>query len=307
MSLKTDALICLFQRTASLGSFGSLENSLSINSASSFDLIDAGSEPEQSVKTQNKLSALPSLPRSSVDLCNAPATSQTIPSVSNIAHLTESSATSSLDFFQHSPISTNQTPGSHQMPQTPASGLDLFAEVPTQQSAAPSGDNTLKNEGWATFDMPQHTAPAGSEEFTPVTTPFPDANSLNLFSGMPQQQSDALSNKSSSDAVIHKNDGWAAFDMPQHTAPIGPDTLGNYSPLLSLLQGPSVQGSTLNGLSFPYSDGQGAYPSMPAPLHEGNQNAEATPSGSSEASDFNSNRMMKIEWHLCLKLICSFP
>nr|GMD48053.1 probable ADP-ribosylation factor GTPase-activating protein AGD14 [Ipomoea batatas] len=272
------------QRTASLGSFGSLENSLSINSASSFDLLDTGSEPEQSVKTHhNKLSPLPSLPRSSVDLSSAPATSQTIPSVSNIAHLTQSSVTSSLDLFQHSPISTDQTPGSHQMPQAPASGLDLFPEVPTQQSAGPSGDNTLKNEGWATFDMPQHTAPVGSEEFTQVTTPFPDANSLNLFSGMPQQQSDALSNKSSSDAVIHKNDGWAAFDMPQHTAPIGADTsLGNYSPLLSLLQGPSVQGSTLNGLSFPYSDAQGAYPSMPAPLHEGNQNAEATPSGSSE-------------------------
>nr|GMD46487.1 probable ADP-ribosylation factor GTPase-activating protein AGD14 [Ipomoea batatas] len=219
--------VFLSPRTASLGSFGSLENSLSINSASSFDLLDTGSEPEQSVKTHhNKLSPLPSLPRSSVDLSSAPATSQTIPSVSNIAHLTQSSATSSLDLFQHSPISTDQTP------------------------AGPSGDNTLKNEGWATFDMPQHTAPAGSEEFTQVTTPFPDANSLNLFSGMPQQQSDALSNKSSSDAVIHKNDGWAAFDMPQHTAPIGADTLGNYSPLLSLLQDPSVQVASLQWKAF---------------------------------------------------------
>ncbi|VFQ67477.1 unnamed protein product [Cuscuta campestris] len=273
------------QRIASLGSFGSLDNSLSFNSVSSFDLTEAGSEPEQSVKIHhNKLSALPSLPQSSLDLCNAPATSQTIPSASNVANFTESSSASQFDLFKHLPTSPDPTLGSCQMPHIPASGLELFSSmVPNQQSDTQSSNNTLINEGWATFDMPQDTAPVGSEKFTPVfAAPLSDGNSLKLFSGIPSPTPDAVSIKGPSDAVIHMNDGWTAFDMPHQMEPIGPGAfLENNSPHLSLLHFPSIQGSTPNGPSFPYSEAQGGFPSVPASSHGGIQNAEATPSGSS--------------------------
>ncbi|CAH9134831.1 unnamed protein product [Cuscuta epithymum] len=260
------------QRTASSGSFGSFDNSVSFNSVSSSDLIDAGSEPEHSAKTHhNKLSALPSLPHLPVDIRNAPGTSQTIPSVSNVAHLTESSSTSSVDLFQQLSASTNPSLDSHQVSHIPASGFDLFSsEVPNQQSAAPFG-NTLKNEGWATFDTPQHNAPVGNEKFTPAfAAPLPDP--LKLFSGMPHQQSDAVYNKSPSNVVTHMDGGWTAFDMPNHTAQIGSGSLENYS----------HHSSPLSGLFFPHPDVQGGYPSMPAPLHGGIQNNEATLHGSSE-------------------------
>ncbi|XP_027070839.1 probable ADP-ribosylation factor GTPase-activating protein AGD14 isoform X6 [Coffea arabica] len=47
-----------------------------------------------------------------------------------------------------------------------SSSMDLFSEIPQQPPAASLDDKSLKvipqNEGWATFDTPQHSAPVGN-------------------------------------------------------------------------------------------------------------------------------------------------
>ncbi|KAL2464484.1 putative ADP-ribosylation factor GTPase-activating protein AGD14 [Forsythia ovata] len=183
------------QRTASSGSFGSFDsNSMSFKSVNSFNLLEIASESDQSAETtHNKLSSLPSQPQRSVsgnfdglDLFSAPFAPQNVTSASPAAGVTqfpESSPAQSVDLFQQASIPSVPTFISRPPSQTvPSSSLDLFAEMPQQQSSAGSNgkisEAMSKNEGWATFDMPQNTSSMGIEKSTPAIIPSSDRSFL---------------------------------------------------------------------------------------------------------------------------------
>ncbi|XP_022899618.1 probable ADP-ribosylation factor GTPase-activating protein AGD14 isoform X2 [Olea europaea var. sylvestris] len=183
------------QRTASLGSFGSFDSSsMPFTSVNSFNLLEIASESEQSAETShNKLSSTPSQPQCSIsgnfdglDLFSAPFAPQNVTSASLAACMTkfpESSPAQSVDLFQQSSIPSVPTLISHQPSQTlPSSSLDLFAEMPQQQfSACYNGKFSKamsKNEGWATFDIPQNTSSMGIENSTSATKPSSDRSFL---------------------------------------------------------------------------------------------------------------------------------
>ncbi|CAK9160009.1 unnamed protein product [Ilex paraguariensis] len=168
---------------ASSGSFGF-----------SVSLVDVASEPEQSVGIQDdKLSTFPSLPRLSLtansgglDLFNPSSVPQTISSTSSATDLfqfPEALFNPSVDLFQPSPISAVPTLNSKQPSQISTySSVGFFSEMPQQQAAASLNESSLgviKNEGWATFDMPQHLAPRlGIENSIPATLPSSDGGTL---------------------------------------------------------------------------------------------------------------------------------
>lgn len=292
------------QRTASCGSVESFDsNSLSFKSVNSVGLADATSDLKQTVETHSsKLSTSPSLPQSSgpgnsntTDLFNAPLFPQNAPpTVSTKSHLPVSLPNGSIDLFQPS-ISAGPIGNSHQpLVALPPSSLDLFSEVPNLPSAAnadgkPSCEVTSKNEGWAIFDMPQHAATTGIEQFTVAPTP---AYGHNSFDFLPEKTQQSVTEKSL-DVVPERNDGWATFDVPQHETLTGSnnfisnniqlkgDSQPNLDPTLSVMQwtspvesaphGPAVRDSTSCALDL----------SMPAPFHGGVQNVEATPSARS--------------------------
>ncbi|KAA8516290.1 hypothetical protein F0562_016583 [Nyssa sinensis] len=164
------------QRTASSSSFGSFDgNSMSLKSVNSVSLVDVTSEPVKSTGIHHdKLSTFPSFPQSSVsgnfgglDLFNAPFVPQTATSsvaAIDLFQLQETSSTPSLDLFEPSSISSVPAVNAHPPSQTSTlPSLDLFSEIPQQQSAATldkkSPDVVIpKNDGWATFDVPQSVA-----------------------------------------------------------------------------------------------------------------------------------------------------
>lgn len=293
------------QRTASSGSFESFDsNSLSFKSVNSVGLADVTSESKQTIETHSfKLSTFPSLLRSSgpgnsnaPDLFNAPSVPQAAPpTVSTKSHLPVSLPNGSTDLFQPS-ISTGPIGNSHQPSLTlPPSSLDLFSDVPNPPSAAsadekPSFEATPKNEGWATFDMPQNAATTGIEQFTLVTAPAYGHNSFDLLPENTQQQSDVKSSEMSLDMVPERNDGWATFDVPQHVAHTGNndftsnkiqlkgDSQLNLDPTFSVMQWPSQVESAPHGPAVGDSTACALNLSMPAPFHGGVQNVEATPS-----------------------------
>nr|XP_016433754.1 PREDICTED: probable ADP-ribosylation factor GTPase-activating protein AGD14 [Nicotiana tabacum] len=298
------------QRTASSGSFESFDsNSLSFKSVNSVGLGDATSESKQTIEIRSsKLSTFPSLPRSSAlgnsdapDLFNSPSVPQPAPpTVSTKSQLPVSLPNASMDLFQPS-VSTGQIGNSHQPSRTlPPSSLDIFSEVPNLPSAAsadekPSCEVTSKNEGWATFDMPQHAATTGMEQFTLTPTPAYGHNSFDFLPNKTQQQSGVTSTKNTLDVVPERNDGWATFDMPQHIALTGSnnftsnkiqlegDSQPNLDPTFSVMQWPSPVGSAPHGPSVRDSTACALNLSMPASFHGGVQNVEATPSGRNTA------------------------
>ncbi|KAG2685386.1 hypothetical protein I3760_10G123000 [Carya illinoinensis] len=146
------------QRTASLGSFGSMDsNSLSRNSYNLGGLTDVVSEPEQSAVTfENKVSTFPqssiySQHSGSLDLFQTPLVSEPEPS-----------AASSFDSLQAPAASAQQ------------SVTNLDKETP--QSSVP------ENGGWATFDTPKPTPSvthAGNPN--PEHLPSSDVGSLEKF------------------------------------------------------------------------------------------------------------------------------
>ncbi|XP_077226431.1 putative ADP-ribosylation factor GTPase-activating protein AGD14 isoform X2 [Tasmannia lanceolata] len=123
-------------RTASSGSFGSFDsNSMSLKSVNSGSLVDIVIEPEQSIGTQQSgTSPFSSLPQSSAST-----------SFSNQAPFNSS-------FTQ--PPSTTSIPS-----------IDLFGDFThqcqstTYSEQKPSAIPIPANEGWATFDLPQHATP----------------------------------------------------------------------------------------------------------------------------------------------------
>ncbi|PIA48617.1 hypothetical protein AQUCO_01400893v1 [Aquilegia coerulea] len=144
------------QRTTSSGSFGSFDS----NSVNSGSLIDVVSEPEQSAGTQlGGRAPVLSVQKSSVsvnsvgmDLFSAQVVQQSIGLSSPSIDLFEKPASSiapSQDLFK--PSDTKLAPA-----------IDLFAGITHQSSVASSSEQKpavasfQQDDGWATFDVPQH-------------------------------------------------------------------------------------------------------------------------------------------------------
>ncbi|KAJ7976468.1 Arf GTPase activating protein [Quillaja saponaria] len=169
------------QRTASSGSFGSMDsNSLSFKSYNSGGLVDFFSELEQpSGSLQDKLSTVPqpSGPAISVswDLSNAPVAQEPASSASSVDlfQLQASPQASSVDLFQPSLFPSATSTLVNQPSQTSQSSVvDFFADI-SQQQLAVTLDNKSpelsipKNEGWATFDRPPPTTSTAYVENPP--------------------------------------------------------------------------------------------------------------------------------------------
>ncbi|KAG5556155.1 hypothetical protein RHGRI_006696 [Rhododendron griersonianum] len=243
------------QRTASLGSFGSFDsNPMSPKSVS---LVDASSEPAVSCgHHQNHQYAVPSLPQSSVsgnfgglDLFDAPFVPQPITSASAVDffQLPVTTSTPPVDLYQPSSISSAPVSHAPQPTQTTPS-LDLFSDMPQQQPAAiltnKSPDVTPKDEGWATFDLPQFVAPnLGIEGSTPAVAPPTDEGSLGKFdspllpsttlqwpafqdsnvhgpSSVTNPWDEGLNNVQISDDVLNTQ-SWNAFEDASGNLPLG--------------------------------------------------------------------------------------
>ncbi|KAE9465775.1 hypothetical protein C3L33_02322, partial [Rhododendron williamsianum] len=244
------------QRTASLGSFGSFDsNPMSPKSVS---LVDASSEPAVSCgHHQNHQYAVPSLPQSSVsgnfgglDLFDAPFVPQPITSSSAVDffQLPVTTSTPPVDLYQPSSISSALVSHAPQPTQTTPS-LDLFSDMPQQQPAAiltnKSPDVTLKDEGWATFDLPQFVAPnLGIEGSTPAVAPPTEEGSLGKFdspllpsttlqwpafqdsnvhgpSSVTNPWDEGLNNVQISDDVLNTQKSWNAFEDASGNLPLG--------------------------------------------------------------------------------------
>ncbi|KAK2966002.1 hypothetical protein RJ640_011620 [Escallonia rubra] len=158
------------QRTTSSGSFGSVNsNSMSFKSVTSVSSVELSVEPEQSVgANQNKLSTFPSLPRSSVsrnsdgiDVLTGLYVPQTVASTTpaiDLFQLAETPLNVAVNFFEPSQISHQQSQSSL------SSSLDCPSNMAQRQSGKTLNGNSpdeliQKNEGWATFDTPQHIEP----------------------------------------------------------------------------------------------------------------------------------------------------
>ncbi|KAG6639769.1 hypothetical protein CIPAW_10G124600 [Carya illinoinensis] len=214
------------QRTASLGSFGSMDsNSLSRNSYNLGGLTDFVSEPEQSAVTfENKVSTFPqssiySQHSGSLDLFQTPLVSEPEPSAASSFDSLQAPAASaapSLDLFQPSLISPAPSVNAYQPPQTfPLSSLDLFEGISQQQSVTNLDKETPQlsvpeNGGWATFDTPKPTPSvthAGNPN--PEHLPSSDVGSLEKF--------DPFSS-------LDTNMEWPSF---QFESVYGPSTMSN--------------------------------------------------------------------------------
>ncbi|KAL8493571.1 hypothetical protein ACS0TY_024666 [Phlomoides rotata] len=187
------------QRTASSGSFGSLDSSsMSFKSVNSLSLPESGSEPEQPLQISHVESlSFPSLPHSSVsgtfgglDLFDSPLAPQnvtSIPSTGSNSQMPQSSLVQPVSVVQQPPVSsfptfTEQQP-SHIFQSSP---LDLFAELSQPQPAASfngqASDTIMPNDGgWATFDLPQNLQPMVVKSTAPAAVPSSDGNVLGNF------------------------------------------------------------------------------------------------------------------------------
>ncbi|XP_017977069.1 PREDICTED: probable ADP-ribosylation factor GTPase-activating protein AGD14 isoform X1 [Theobroma cacao] len=154
------------QRTKSMGSFGSFDsNSMSVKSYNSGIGLDVVSEPEQTAGScHDKASTFPqsSVPVNygGLDLFTATEASAAPPI--DFFQLPATSSISSEDIFQPAAVSTMPPVNLFQpSPATPS--IDLIAGIAEQPPAASFDRKSPelpepKNEGWATFDTPQHAA-----------------------------------------------------------------------------------------------------------------------------------------------------
>lgn len=176
----------------SLGSTDS--NLVSSRSHSTGGLIDLFSEPVQvSGSHHDKVCAVPqqSHPARSVslDLSKVPAGSEPFslaaPSI-DLFEFPASTQAPTVDLFQGSVLSSAPSLNENQPAQTSQPPpIDLFADVPQQHFAATSNEKSKeslvpKNEGWATFDISQHTAPTAQVE-TPAGVPSTHKSLLEIF------------------------------------------------------------------------------------------------------------------------------
>ncbi|CAA0837069.1 Probable ADP-ribosylation factor GTPase-activating protein AGD14, partial [Striga hermonthica] len=151
------------RRTTSSGSFGSFD-SMSFKSVNSIGLQEVVSEPEQSLDMfHNKTPSFPS-PQNSIpttfnglDLFSEPFAPQNVTSTPK-THIPEQSLANPVDLFQQSSSPSVAT----------FSELQNLTAIPKQQSVAYSGGENSElvmpnNGGWATFDVPQNSLPAGTD------------------------------------------------------------------------------------------------------------------------------------------------
>ncbi|XWS57928.1 hypothetical protein CRYUN_Cryun09bG0215000 [Craigia yunnanensis] len=154
------------ERTKSIGSFGSFDsNSLSVKSYNPSVGLDVVSAPEQTAGSYHDKAS--TFTQSSVpvnygglDLFNAP--EAFVPPPIDLFQLPATSSVSSEDIFQPAAVSSIPSGNLYQPPPSTPS-IDLFAGIAEQPSAASFDGKSPelpvpKNEGWATFDTPQHAA-----------------------------------------------------------------------------------------------------------------------------------------------------
>lgn len=164
------------ERSRSAGSFRSIDsNFMSQKSFNSGGLADDVSKSEQAAGTLQEQSSFPgsSIPGSSdsLDLFNAPTVHETVSSAASIDlfQLPEAPSSLSTDLFQPSPVSSASPANAFQPSQISPTSLDFLAAIAQPQSTATSNEKLPefsfpKNEGWATFDSPQPSAPIPSNE-----------------------------------------------------------------------------------------------------------------------------------------------
>lgn len=221
-----------------------------------FKSVDAGNEKnvvpalqEPAPTHPNAVTTFSSLPQSSrtgnsdgLELFNAPFVPSTVTSTASVVdlfQLPDTSSTSPIDFFQPFPTSMVLTSNSDQQPQEfSPSSLDLFSAIPHPQSAAilttKSPDLVIeKNEGWATFDVPQHMKLSQSVESSNTAVrhstnkeslgnvdlsqnenyqwSYPDSNVNRDSSSLHNPWNESLQNF---EAPLHatSNQSWSAFD-----------------------------------------------------------------------------------------------
>ncbi|KAG5040068.1 hypothetical protein JHK82_012207 [Glycine max] len=183
----------------------------SLRSYNSGSLVDFFSEPVQaSEPLQNKAFGIPRPPgptRSvSMDLSKAPLESAS--SVDLFQLPAAPSQAPTLDLFQSSLSSADPSFNENQLSQTShLASIDFFSDFSPQPSTVTSDGKALelsvpKNEGWATFDMPQRTSSTAQVEI-PTTVPS-NAKSL-------EEKFDPFS-------TSNANMQWPSFDMPQSTS-----------------------------------------------------------------------------------------
>ncbi|XP_057445708.1 probable ADP-ribosylation factor GTPase-activating protein AGD14 isoform X2 [Lotus japonicus] len=197
------------QRTTSLQPTDS--NFSSLRSYSSGGIVDFFSEPVQSsASLQDKALGIPrpSGPTRSVslDLSKAPPASASpvdlfqlpaAPSQAPLEHLFQLSDMSEAPSFNgNQPTQTSQL-----------TSIDLFVDLPHQPHTATSDEKSLelpvpKNEGWATFDMPQCTSSTAQMEIPAAVPP----------SAPLQDRFDPFS-------TLHANMQWPSFEIPSVSAP----------------------------------------------------------------------------------------
>ncbi|KAI9120275.1 hypothetical protein K1719_007308 [Acacia pycnantha] len=180
------------QRTTAQGSTACHPSSHRSYSSGGLDLF---SEPVQaSGSNQDKVSTIPVSqqthpPRSvSLDLSKAAVSSEPLPSLMPPIDLFEFPASSQappVDLFQPSILSSAPSNENQPSQTSQPSPINFFADVSKQQPAAPSDEKSPeffipKNEGWATFDIPQQLASPARVEI-PAGGPSTDKSLLELF------------------------------------------------------------------------------------------------------------------------------
>ncbi|XP_027924282.1 probable ADP-ribosylation factor GTPase-activating protein AGD14 isoform X2 [Vigna unguiculata] len=143
----------------------------SLRSYNSGSLVDFFSEPVQpSEPLQNKAFGIPRPPgptRSvSMDLSKAPLESAAAASQAPTVDLFQSSFSSAIPFFNENQLTQASQPAS----------IEFFADLSQKPSTVNLNEKALdltvpKNEGWATFDMPQSTSSTAQVEI-PATVPL---------------------------------------------------------------------------------------------------------------------------------------
>lgn len=170
------------QRTTSLGSMGSFDNtSVSIKSYNSGSLLDVVSEAGQAAgNPQEKKPASLDLFKEQV----APEPASPMAPPINLFQLPATSPAPPLDLFQVPPTSSINLyqPSQTSLPST----IDLFGSSYQQQSVSTLDEKSPhsslpKNEGWATFDVPQPIASTpGPVDLTSSVGPSSAGSSTNF-------------------------------------------------------------------------------------------------------------------------------
>ncbi|XVE90269.1 hypothetical protein DITRI_Ditri20bG0065200 [Diplodiscus trichospermus] len=284
------------QKTKSTGSFGSFDsNSMSVKSYNSGIGLHVVSEPEQASgfyhnKTSTSDQSSVSVNYAGLDLFNAPEASAAPPI--DLFQLPAASSVSSKDIFEPTPISS-MPPGNLFQPPPATSSIDLFAGIAEQPPAASLDGKSLelpvpKNEGWATFDTPQHAAsdpvtkslsPAVMPSDGGVSVKFDELLSLNTTTQWPQFENsialgatsamssqwleglhDGQASTTATSAQNLANDGIQTAashaDFPDATLPskdgIVPSYTSSSNPLLGEKQSHAADRKSINPFDLPY-------------------------------------------------------